>query len=82
MGLPAKRRSSSQKGRRRSHLALRPTLLIACSHCKRNILPHRVCPHCGFYRGRAVIEHKSILDRKKHKDQGRASKEKSEKAKA
>jgi large subunit ribosomal protein L32 len=31
-----------------------PTL-IECSNCGNKILLHRVCPKCGFYRGRQVI---------------------------
>jgi len=29
--------------------------LSECSNCGEKILPHRVCPYCGHYRGREVI---------------------------
>jgi large subunit ribosomal protein L32 len=29
---------------------------VQCSHCREQILPHRLCPHCGYYKGRQVIE--------------------------
>ncbi|MCX7656801.1 MAG: 50S ribosomal protein L32, partial [Treponemataceae bacterium] len=31
-----------------------PTL-IECPTCGNRVLLHRVCPRCGFYRGRQVI---------------------------
>lgn len=56
MGLPAKRRTKQSKRERASHFALKSFTLAPCSHCKRNIAPHRVCPHCGWYRGREVVK--------------------------
>ena len=41
--------------RRRSHLALKKKVLIACSHCKKMIQPHMVCKYCGYYKGREVV---------------------------
>jgi large subunit ribosomal protein L32 len=76
MGLPAKRRTKSSKRRRASHFALKHNPLSACSHCKQPVLPHRACPHCGYYRGRSVIVIKSLLDKKTKK---RARKEKATK---
>ena len=28
----------------------------ACPHCHSPRLPHRVCPVCGYYKGREVVE--------------------------
>lgn len=56
MGLPAKRRTKQSKRERASHFALKTFTLVACSHCKRRIVPHRVCPHCGWHKGREVIK--------------------------
>jgi len=55
--------------RRRSHLALKPRKLVECSHCKREILPHIVCKHCGFYKGREVINVLAKELKKKEKKQ-------------
>ncbi len=52
-----KRRHSKSRGRmRRAHDALEKTNLTACSNCQRLKLPHRVCPYCGYYAGRQIIE--------------------------
>jgi large subunit ribosomal protein L32 len=29
---------------------------INCSNCKEPKLPHRTCPHCGYYKGREIVE--------------------------
>lgn len=53
--LPKRKRTQTRKGKRWSHLQLRPTTLTTCPQC-RNLKPsHRVCPICGFYAGREVI---------------------------
>lgn len=30
--------------------------LSGCPQCKRPKLPHRVCIHCGFYKGREIVK--------------------------
>ncbi|HNM05254.1 MAG TPA: 50S ribosomal protein L32, partial [Leptospiraceae bacterium] len=29
--------------------------LVPCSNCGAFILPHRVCPACGFYNGKLAV---------------------------
>ena len=53
---PKRRHSKARRDRRRTHDALRPRSLSTCPECHERKLPHRVCPHCGKYRGRTVIE--------------------------
>jgi large subunit ribosomal protein L32 len=56
MPLP-KRRHSRQRGRkRRTHWKLEAPAPVDCPHCHKPKLPHRVCPNCGWYGGRAVME--------------------------
>jgi large subunit ribosomal protein L32 len=57
--------------RRRSHLALKKRVLIACSHCKKMIQPHAVCRYCGYYKGREVVNvlAKSMKKAEKKKQQ-------------
>lgn len=53
---PKRRHSKSRSRMRRAHDALHKANLVACSNCQRLKLPHRVCPYCGYYAGRPVIE--------------------------
>ena len=55
---PKRKHSKSRTGKRRAHDHLTPVLSGSCPHCGEPRLPHRVCPKCGFYRGRVVIEKK------------------------
>ena len=55
MAVPRHHMAKGKQGRRRSHLALKPLNLVACSHCKKEILSHEVCKFCGFYKGREVV---------------------------
>ncbi|NCO79753.1 50S ribosomal protein L32 [Candidatus Falkowbacteria bacterium] len=59
MSVPAKRRSSSEARRGRSHQALKKVHLIKCPKCGKTILPHRACNFCGCYKGREVIKIKT-----------------------
>jgi large subunit ribosomal protein L32 len=54
--LPKKKHSSGRRDRRRAHDALHARNLVQCSNCGEMRLPHRVCPNCGHYQGREVIE--------------------------
>ncbi|MBI2514903.1 50S ribosomal protein L32 [Candidatus Wolfebacteria bacterium] len=57
-GVPVKHHTHSKVGRRRSHLALKPSQMFACSNCGHPILPHRFCVNCGNYKGRIIKEPK------------------------
>jgi large subunit ribosomal protein L32 len=74
MGLPAKRRTKQSKRERASHFALATTSTIACSNCSRRIRTHRVCPHCGFYRGRQVLKVMGKVERRAAKKKALAKK--------
>lgn len=67
MGLPAKRRTKQSKRERASHFALKTFRLTICSHCKRSIRPHQVCPHCGYYNGRLVMNVTSKIEKRAKK---------------
>lgn len=55
MAVPRNRSSNARKNSRRAHHAKKPKVAVACSNCGEKHLPHRMCSHCGFYAGRAVI---------------------------
>ena len=46
----------SHTGNRRSHHALKEPRLSTCAKCGAAHLRHRMCPECGDYRGREVID--------------------------
>ena len=54
MAVPRNRTSNARKNSRRSHHAKSPKHLGSCSNCKQPCLPHRICPHCGFYGGKDI----------------------------
>ncbi len=57
MPVPKRRHSRSRRNRRRaSNFKLKNKAVAKCGHCLQPIVPHRVCPHCGHYKGREVIE--------------------------
>lgn len=53
---PKRRHSKSRRNKRRAHDALRAPQTIACPNCQELRMPHRVCPKCGYYKGREVIQ--------------------------
>ncbi len=56
MAVPKKKTSKSRRNMRRSHHALKRVNLSECPNCGETKLPHHVCPACGYYDGREVIE--------------------------
>ena len=55
MAVPKRRTSKAKKGHRRSHHHVDPKGVQYCKECNEPVIPHRVCPNCGFYQGREVI---------------------------
>ncbi|MCP4133941.1 MAG: 50S ribosomal protein L32 [bacterium] len=56
MAVPKRRKSKSKSRMRRSHDAIGVPNLRPCSKCGAYVLPHRVCPDCGYYKGQLVVE--------------------------
>lgn len=54
--LPKQRISSHRRGNRRREQFLKLPQLVVCTHCGETARSHHVCPSCGFYRGRAVLQ--------------------------
>ena len=53
---PKRKHSKGRRDRRRSQDALTAANLSTCSNCGSKHLPHTVCPNCGYYKGRQIIE--------------------------
>src|SRR5438874_11975397 len=53
---PKWRHSKQRTSTRRAHDALKSRSLSECPNCHERKLPHRVCPKCGYYKGREVLE--------------------------
>lgn len=56
MALPKRRISKARRDKRRTHKKLAPPSLSLCPQCHEPKLPHRVCPHCGTYKGKEIVE--------------------------
>lgn len=53
---PKRKHSKGRRDRRRSQDALQARNTVTCSNCGSSRLPHTVCPNCGFYDGREVVQ--------------------------
>jgi len=58
MAHPKHKISKQRRNKRRTHQKLDLPQLSNCSNCGGTVLYHRVCPECGYYRGRLIIEKK------------------------
>ncbi len=56
MAVPKKKTSKSRKNMRRAHDFLTTQSVSVCPQCTAPKLPQRVCPSCGTYRGKEVID--------------------------
>jgi large subunit ribosomal protein L32 len=56
MAGPTNRHSKTRQGKRRSHDHLKAPVRSICPNCSEEKLPHRICPYCGYYKGRQIIE--------------------------
>jgi len=54
--LPKRKHSKGRRDRRRAHDALTRPALVVCTNCGETHVSHTICPHCGYYDGREVIE--------------------------
>ncbi|HLN14718.1 MAG TPA: 50S ribosomal protein L32 [bacterium] len=56
MGLTKRRFSKARTAKRRANFKVHPVTLVNCPKCHAPMRPHRVCPTCGSYAGRQVID--------------------------
>ena len=55
MAVPKKKTSQSRRNQRRAPRALEKPGLVICPNCGELHMPHRVCPECGYYKGRTAV---------------------------
>ena len=56
MAVPKRKTSKSRKRLRRGHHSAKGIPTQACPKCGSPRLSHRVCPTCGYYRGKKVMK--------------------------
>ena len=76
---PKKKTTTRKQGLRRSHLALKRTPSTTCSHCKAAIRPHTACTNCGWYKGKQVIDVRTVEERKRKREKKDKDEKKNEK---
>ncbi|MCK5305647.1 MAG: 50S ribosomal protein L32 [Candidatus Omnitrophica bacterium] len=66
MAVPKRRHSKARRDKKRTHKKLDIPSFAKCGHCGRAKKPHAICPYCGHYKGKKVLE---IKVKKKDKTQ-------------
>ena len=57
MAVPKRRVSKARRDKRRySTWKLEAPTLEKCNQCGEYKRPHRVCPECGYYNGRQIVQ--------------------------
>ncbi|MEO9592885.1 MAG: 50S ribosomal protein L32 [Rhodopirellula sp. JB055] len=56
MAVPKRKHSNSRTGKRRAHDHLKKRQVTYCPQCSTAVPTHVVCPKCGYYQGRTVVE--------------------------
>ncbi len=57
MAVPKRRTSRAKRDQRRAqHDKVTAPNLVPCPSCGDMMVPHRVCPSCGEYKGKKVTE--------------------------
>ena len=54
--VPDHKVSKTRKRKRRSHMAMSAPGMVKCPNCGEMIKPHRVCPKCGYYKGKSELD--------------------------
>ena len=55
MGVPKRRMSKMRLRTRKAANRAKAPQLSACPQCGARVLPHRVCPACGSYKGKTIV---------------------------
>jgi len=64
-----KRRHSKKRGRlRRTFYKIKANNLPKCPQCSKPKLSHRICPFCGYYKGKSLVTIKTKEQKKKERE--------------
>jgi large subunit ribosomal protein L32 len=55
---PKHRFSKTRTKKRRTHDKAEAPTVMVCSNCGTPVRYHRICPECGYYKGKPAIEKK------------------------
>ncbi|MGM0577478.1 MAG: 50S ribosomal protein L32 [Myxococcota bacterium] len=56
MAVPKQKKSKSKRDMRRAqHDKIRLPAVGICDNCGADVLSHRACPECGWYKGREAV---------------------------
>ncbi len=56
MAVPKRKVSKTRRDKRRTHWKLAAPGLVACPQCHELKLPHHICGHCGYYKGKEIVK--------------------------
>lgn len=56
MPVPKRKTGRSVARSRKAHDALEAPSQSVCPQCHQPKLPHHVCPACGYYKGKEIVE--------------------------
>jgi len=56
MANPTHRHTRSRRDKRRANWKLSMPNVVLCPECQEPTLSHRMCPSCGTYRGKKIID--------------------------
>ena len=60
MAVPKRRNTSSKRNTRRAnHDKVAAPNIVPCTNCSAPMVSHRVCPSCGFYKGKQGVATKA-----------------------
>ncbi len=63
---PKRKHSKARRDKRRSaNSKMYASNLSICSNCKKSRASHRVCPFCGYYKGKPVLVIETVEEKRK-----------------
>lgn len=61
MAHPKRKISYTRKAKRRTHHKVESVQLSNCSNCGVSVVYHRVCPECGYYKGKLAVDKEATV---------------------